>query len=85
VDGPLEVGNDKKMAQEWLPPLFTPEPYLQTGCGIHTFRIRIDLWLAGRTAGVGGKVWSDTIDWKNGKGPQKSGVNLGFSYDWLKC
>jgi hypothetical protein len=73
------------MALEWLPPLYTPDPFLQVGCGKSIFRIRFDLWLAGRNRGAGGTVQSQKIDYNNGAPPQVHGVNLGFSYDWEKC
>ncbi|KAF2280458.1 uncharacterized protein EI97DRAFT_498625 [Westerdykella ornata] len=85
VDGPLESGNDTHMAFEWLPPLFAPDPYVQSECGRSVFRIRLDLWLASRATGAGGKVFSKRTDWNNGKGKQWDGVNLGYSYDWEKC
>jgi hypothetical protein len=73
------------MALEWLPPLYTADPYLQVECGKSLLRLRIDLMLAGRTIGVGGTVDSRKVDSGDGGPPLIHGVNLGISYDWEKC
>jgi hypothetical protein len=72
---------------DWMQPLYSDAPYvpLQPQCGNSTFRMRLDLSLAGRKAGVGGKINSGKTDWNNGKGPQWDVVKLGYSYDWEKC
>lgn len=85
VDGPIKKGDNYTMALEWLPPLFTLEPFVVNGCGKSLFRIRFELWLAARSLGMGGIVGSKKVDYNNGSPPKVSGTNLGFSYDWVKC
>ncbi|KAF2746752.1 hypothetical protein M011DRAFT_468446 [Sporormia fimetaria CBS 119925] len=68
-----------------MPPLFTPEQWVQPECGTATFRMRVDLWLAARKAGVGGKVDSKVVNYGDGMGPRRSGINVGYSFDWEQC
>jgi hypothetical protein len=73
------------MALHYLEPLFSSEPVVLPECGTGVFRIRFEVWLAARAAGVGGRVESKKDDWNNGQGPKWSGATLGYSYDWEKC
>jgi hypothetical protein len=73
------------MRMDWLSPLYTDGQLVFPECGVGSFRMRLDLWLAGRAAGVGGAVTSKKTDWNNGKGPIWSGAQMGISLDWEKC